>query len=321
MTTCDAVGVAAAAVDVGSNSVRLLVVAADGRRITREMAITRLARGIDRTGSFDPQALATTVDVITGFVATARKFVTDEHLAIAATAAVRDAADRDHFVTAVTAATGVTPWVLSGDQEAAFAFSGAVEVIDADQAVVVDIGGGSTELVVGHRDGGKVVVDASISLQMGCVRMTERHLATDPPTRDERLALALDIAQRLDEAQPIVALDQLGDRYPLVAVAGTATTIGALHLGLAAYDEDRIHGTTVEAGALDVLTRQLVSMNSAQRSQLGPMQPGRHDVIHAGAMVLNSVVRRGGFAEVVISEADSLDGIVAWLRARHRDDQ
>lgn len=299
-----------AAIDVGSNSVRLLVVDARGGRITRQMAITRLARGIDRSGRFDDRAFEDTIAAIVAFTSTAREHAADGNLRIAATSAVRDAADRQRFVTAVWTATGLAVEVLSGEEEAALAFAGAAGAVGANEAVVVDIGGGSTEIVVGRRHPHVDEIVASVSMQMGCVRMTERHLATDPPTRDERLAVALDVAGRLDAIEPAVALKQLGQGWTLVAVAGTATTIGALHLGLDHYDEDRIHGTRVPAAAVSDLAQRLMGMSAAQRQALGPMQSGREDVIHAGALILDAIVRRGGFAEVVISEADSLDGLV-----------
>lgn len=307
----DTRGVPRAAIDVGSNSVRLLVVDADGRRITRQMAITRLARGMDRAGRFDDGAFGATVTVIGEFVATARRHVEDEALRIAATSAVRDAADRERFTDAVHAATGLSVEVLTGAQEAALAFAGAAEAVGADAAVVVDIGGGSTEIVVGHHREDSREVTASVSMQMGCVRMTERHLASDPPTRDERLALALDVAGRLDDVEPTLGLKHLGRDSTLVAVAGTATTLGALHLGLDTYDEDRIHGTRVPSPDLRRIARHLMGLSAAQRRALGPMQSGREDVIHAGALILDAIVRRGGFGDVVISEADSLDGMVA----------
>ncbi|MEX0832150.1 MAG: hypothetical protein WD358_02950 [Nitriliruptoraceae bacterium] len=302
-----------AAIDVGSNSVRLLVIDADGQRIEREMAITRLAKGVDVAGHFDDDAFDATVHVIADFADRARRHAVGDRIRVAATSAVRDAADRDRFVAAVRQACGLHVEVLSGAQEAAMAFAGAIgTVAGVDGAVIVDIGGGSTELIVGSRRAGGIDVDVSVSLQMGCVRMTERHLATDPPTRDERLAMALEVAALLDDADGVIGLSQRAQAgMPLVAVAGTATTMGALHLGLVAYDEDRIHGVVVPSHDVTELAKMLMAMPSHERARLGPMQAGREDVIHAGALILDAVVRRGGFADVVISEADSLDGLAA----------
>jgi len=313
MSAVDQRAVPRAAIDVGSNSVRLLIIDAAGQRIERVMAITRLAKGVDVTGHFDNDAFDATVSVIAEFAERAHHHVARDRIRVAATSAVRDAADRERFVAAVRQACGLDVEVLSGTQEAAMAFAGAIgTVADVDGAVIVDIGGGSTELIAGFRHAGGIDVDASVSMQMGCVRMTERHLATDPPTRDERLAMALEVAALLDEADDVIGLSQRAQAgMPLVAVAGTATTIGALHLGLDSYDEDRIHGVVVPSDDVTQLARMLMAMSSDERARLGPMQAGREDVIHAGALILDAVVRRGGFSDVVISEADSLDGLAA----------
>ncbi|MEX0868689.1 MAG: exopolyphosphatase [Nitriliruptoraceae bacterium] len=315
-----AAGVAVAAVDVGSNSVRLLVVDAEGARIRRELVITRLAQGVDATGHLDDAALARTLDALEGFRDQwTADGVATEHVAIAATSAVRDAADRDRFFAGVQQRTGVAAEVLSGENEAALAFAGAVGAVDATPPVlVVDIGGGSTELIVGDASGAVV---ASVSLQLGCVRSTERWLPTDPPTDTEVTAARTGIDALLDGAYDQlaadaaaagVALDALGD---VVAVAGTATTIAALDLDLETYEEDRIHGTRIPMARVAAHADRLLAIPAAERARLGPMQPGREDVIHAGALVLDRVLERFG-ADVVVSEADSLDGLVATVRAR-----
>jgi exopolyphosphatase / guanosine-5'-triphosphate,3'-diphosphate pyrophosphatase len=301
-----------AAVDVGSNSVRLLVHAADGRRLTREMTVTRLGTGVDRTGHLDDRALARTLETIAGYREIWRRHDVRDRVRIAATSAVRDAADRDRFFEGVRRVAGVDAEVLSGAAEAQLAFVGATGAVEVPRpAAVIDIGGGSTELIVGD-DGG---VAASVSLQLGCVRMTERHLHDDPPRPGQIAAGKAMVAERLDEADITFAAAGacLGDAAALVAVAGTATTLGALHLGLETYEETAIHGVRVPAPALFELTDRLLRLSSAQRARLGPMQPGREDVIQGGALVLAETVARYGFGEVVISEADSLDGLVASL--------
>ncbi len=302
-----------AAVDVGSNSVRLLVLAADGRRITREMTVTRLAAGVDQTGHLDDQALTRTLDTIAVYRDLWREYGVTDRVRIAATSAVRDAEDRDRFFAGVRDVAGVDAEVLSGTQEAALAFAGAIGAVAVERpAAVIDIGGGSTELILGDpRD----TVVGDVSLQLGCVRLTERHLREDPPRREEVRAARSMIVERLDAADEALAAQgvQLRAAAALVGVAGTVTTLGALHLGLDAYEESLIHGAVVPAEDLAALTERLLTMASAERAALGPMQPGREDVIHGGALILAEVVARYGFGSVVVSEADSLDGLAATL--------
>jgi exopolyphosphatase / guanosine-5'-triphosphate,3'-diphosphate pyrophosphatase len=302
-----------AAVDVGSNSIRLLVVDAEGRRLTREMTVTRLGTGVDRTGHLDDAALERSLATIAAYREVWTGFGVDGRVRIAATSAVRDASDRDRFFAGVREVAGIDAEVLSGTQEAALAFAGAARAVEvAGPAAVIDIGGGSTEIVVGEPDG---EVLGSVSLQLGCVRLTERHLHADPPAPEQVRAAERMIAEQFDLADRSLGEQgiDLGDAASLVAVAGTATTLGALHLGLDAYREELIHGVRVPAAALGQLTQRLVAASSAERAALGPMQPGREDVIHGGALVLAAAVRRYGFAEVVVSEADNLDGLVASL--------
>ena len=302
-----------AAVDVGSNSVRLLVLDGDGARRTRIMRITRLAAGVDATGHLDDAALARTLEVIAGYHEVWREHGVTDRVRIAATSAVRDAADRHRFFDGVHAATGVRAQVITGDEEAGLAFAGAVGAVDVPRpTVVLDIGGGSTELIVGDGQG---AVAAATSMQLGCVRVAERHLAHDPPSASELLAARELIETQLDEGTRLLAErgGDLASAQAMVAVAGTATTLGAIHLGLDSYDEDRIHGARLPAEALGELTARLVAMTAAERAKLGAVQPGREDVIHGGALVLQAALARTGLDEVVISEADGLDGLAASL--------
>ena len=301
-----------AAVDVGSNSVRLLIADADGASVHREMRITRLGRGVDEHGHLDDDALASTVEALADFHRQWRAHGVTR-VRIAATSAVRDASDRNRFFEAVHEVTGVDAEVLSGDEEAALAHRGATGAVDVDEpAMVLDVGGGSTELVVGDARGG---VAASVSLQLGCVRLTERLLPSDPPAPEELAAAREEIVARLDEAEARLVASGASPQQPasIVGVAGTSTTLGALHLGLERYDPERIHGTRVPAGVLRDLSVQLCALPAAERAGLGPVKPGREDVIHGGALIVAAVVNRFGFDELVVSEADSLDGLVASL--------
>jgi exopolyphosphatase / guanosine-5'-triphosphate,3'-diphosphate pyrophosphatase len=302
-----------AAVDVGTNSVRLLVVDAEGERLTRELTITRLGQGVDATGSLHPDALRRTLDTLADYRRTWESLGVADRVRICSTSAVRDASNRDDFFAGVRDTTGTDAEVLSGEDEAALAFAGAAGAVDvAAPTAVIDLGGGSTEIVVGDAEG---QVRGAVSLQLGCVRLTERHLRGDPPTGDEVTAAEAYVQARLDEADAALA-DQgapLRDVASLIGVAGTSTTLAALHLGLDAYREEAIHGTRVPAGALSALTEDLLRRTSAERAALGPVQPGREDVLHGGALVLAAVLGRYGFAELVVSEADGLDGAVASL--------
>jgi len=298
-----------AAVDVGTNSVRLLVAEpADGAplaTVERLMTITRLGAGVDATGHLDDAALARTLDCIAGYAERWRQLGA-ERVVISATSAVRDAADRQRFFDGVRARTGVDAIVLSGEEEARTAFRGATAGLAADgPTLVVDIGGGSTELILGERE-----PQAMTSRQLGCVRLTERCLHSDPPSADEIAAARGEIRAELDAAAQAVDLTAAA---ALVGVAGTVTTLGALHLRLERYEPERIHGTRLPTEALTALTERLAAMTVAERAALGPMAPGREDVIVGGALILDEIVRRCGVDEVVVSEADGLDGLALGL--------
>ncbi|TVR34769.1 MAG: Ppx/GppA family phosphatase [Nitriliruptor sp.] len=301
-----------AAVDVGSNSIRLLVVDGDGGRLTRQMAITRLAAGVDATGHLDDAALERSLETISGYRDIWREHGVTDRVRIAATSAVRDANDRDRFFQGVREATGIDAQVITGVEEASLAFAGAARAVDvAMPTAVIDIGGGSTELIVGDDAG----LAGSVSLQLGCVRLTERCLLADPVSAQHLVDARAFIDDRLDEADARLAEQgvDLADAAALIGVAGTATTLAALHLGLGTYEESKIHGSRIPTGALADLSVRLVGLTSGQRAELGPMQPGREDVIHGGGLILAAVLTRYGFDEVVVSEADNLDGLVASL--------
>ncbi len=337
-----------AAVDVGTNSVRLLVADPGGdvalREVERHMRITRLGRGVDATGHLDDGALERTLATIEEYAARARQLGA-QRLRVTATSAVRDASDRDRFFDGVRDRAGVEAEVLSGEEEGATAFLGATATVDAEWPVVVmDIGGGSTELILGsaeptdpsgaQRRGGRGLdmsgaqrrggrgLDMSgaqrrggralqmTSRQLGCVRLTERSLPDDPPTAQQVEAARTFVDAELEAA---AALVDVGSAKTLVGVAGTVTTLGALHLGLDVYEPDRIHGTRLGVDDVSALTERLLSVPSAQRARMGAMAPGREDVIHAGAVILERTMRHFGIGEVLISESDILDGLAMGL--------
>ncbi|WP_278261281.1 Ppx/GppA phosphatase family protein [Nocardia sp. AG03] len=305
-----------AAVDCGTNSIRLLVaeVGADGTLtdVHREMRIVRLGQGVDATGRLAPEAidrtraaLADYVDVMTATGVTRVRMV--------ATSATRDAANRDDFFEMTRAELGqVVPGavaeVITGDEEARLSFAGAVGELasDAGPFVVVDLGGGSTELVVGDENG----VRAAFSADIGCVRVTERCLPGNPPTADEVTA-AREFAQaKLDEAFTKVPVDQV---HTWVGVAGTMTTITAVALDLPEYDSERVHLTRLSLPEVHAVCDRLIAMDHDERAALGPMHPGRVDVIGGGAVITevlaDELARRAGISELVVSEHDILDGI------------
>jgi len=308
-----------AAIDCGTNSIRLLVadvdpVAGTLTDLDRRMEVVRLGQGVDRTGRLAPEALERTLDaarryaaVIEELGATRTRFV--------ATSATRDAQNRDEFVRGVLDALGVEPEVVSGEEEAALSFRGATSTVAALRPgpyVVVDLGGGSTELVLGT-----ATPDAAFSMDVGCVRMTERHLRSDPPTEQEEAAARADVRAALDEAAGVVPL---GRAATLVGLAGSVTTVTAHALGLAAYDRDRIDGAVLTVDQVLAACEDLLHRSRAERAALGFMHPGRVDVIGAGALVWCEVVARvrddvaaagGALTDVVTSEHDILDGI-AW---------
>jgi exopolyphosphatase / guanosine-5'-triphosphate,3'-diphosphate pyrophosphatase len=301
-----------AAVDVGTNSTRLLVADVDGGRavaeLDREMVITRLGKGVDRTGRFDPAALRRTLDVLAGYAATCQRLGVARRRVVA-TSATRDAANRRQFLDGVRRLFGVDAEVLSGAAEAAAAYRGATHDLPGDQrTLVVDIGGGSTELILGRRE-----PEAMLSLDVGCVRLHERHLHGDPPTAAEVAALRADADAHL--ARVTGVLDpSVAER--VVGVAGTITTVTAIGLGLDSYNPRRIHRSALRADEIAAVAEKLAAMTVAERAAIPVMAKGREDVIAAGALLLDELVRTFGFPRVVASETDILDGVLLGLAAR-----
>ncbi|MEV6144231.1 Ppx/GppA phosphatase family protein [Streptomyces sp. NPDC051992] len=304
-----------AAIDCGTNSIRLLVADVDPStgelvELDRRMEIVRLGQGVDRTGRLAPEALERTFAACRQYAA-----VIEEHGArrvrFVATSASRDAENRDEFVRGVLEILGVEPEVISGDQEAEFSFTGATKELAgrdhlAKPYLVVDIGGGSTEFVVGDDH-----VQAARSVDIGCVRMTERHLVrdgvvTDPPAPAQIDAIRADIDAALDLAEESVPLTGAGT---LVGLAGTVTTLASIALGLDAYDSEAIHHSRISFDRVQEITGRLLGSTHAERAAIGAMHPGRVDVITSGALILLAVMKRTGAREVVVSEHDILDGI------------
>lgn len=298
-----------AAFDCGTNSLRVLVADLDAetmheREVLREMRIVRLGEGVDRTGRISDAAMQRVLSAVDDFVAMVR----DADVAavrFCATSAARDAANAADFMAAVRTRVGVEPEVLDGLEEARASYAGATRAITraASPRLVVDIGGGSTELILGDKDGR---VLAEQSLDIGSVRLTERHLHEDPPTDEQVAALVADVDAVLDGCRvPVV------DARTVIGVAGTVTTVAAGVLGLSSYARDAIHHAVLRGDDVAAMVRELVSMPVAARRELGYMHPGRADVIAAGALILERVLRRTTPDTVLVSEHDILDGI-AW---------
>lgn len=296
-----------AAVDCGTNSIRLLIRDLPGEQLHREMRVVRLGEGVDRTGSLSPEALERTRVALVDYAATCSSYRVQK-IRMVATSATRDASNRKAFVELVTATLGVEPEVVSGDEEAALSFVGATADLDPQDGpfLVLDIGGGSTEFVLGTHE-----VEASKSVDIGCVRLTERHLRDDPPSGAQVAAAREDIAAALDV---VVSVVPVGQARTVVGLAGSVTTLAALALGLTEYDPVAIHLSRLSAAEVRALTDQLLSMPRQARAALPVMHPGRVDVIAGGALVLQMGLDRIGADEVLVSESDILDGIAASMK-------
>jgi exopolyphosphatase/guanosine-5'-triphosphate,3'-diphosphate pyrophosphatase len=298
-----------AALDCGTNSLRLLVADVEGSSLTdvvRRMEVVRLGEGVDRTGRLSDEALERTFTTLDDYAAVIASLDVGA-IRMVATSASRDAANRDVFVAGVIERLGVAPEVVSGEEEAGLSFAGATRELRgttrfASPYLVVDIGGGSTEFVLGDDAG----LQGSRSVDIGCVRMTERHLRDDPPTEPQIAAAVADIDAAIDDAATVVRVQ---DARTLVGLAGSVTTVVALALGLEEYDPVRIHHARVSATDVAAITAQLLGATRAERAAMPVMHPGRVDVIGAGALVLDRIIHRCGFDDVVASEHDILDGI------------
>jgi len=308
-----------AAIDCGTNSIRLLIADVDRQRTTlsdvaREMRIVRLGEGVDRTGRLSSAALDRTIGALAEYADLIAR-AAPAAVRMVATSATRDAENSLEFVDRVKEVLGVAPEVVTGDEEALLSFTGATrELVGSALAtagscpppyLVTDIGGGSTEFVLGGPEG----VSGARSVDIGCVRMTERHLHGDPPSATEVAAATADIDSALDVVA--ASLPAAGQARTLVGLAGSVTTVAGIVLGLDSYDAGRIHHSRITAAQTPAVTNALLRQTRAQRAAIAVMHPGRVDVIGAGALVLDRIITRFGFAGVLVSEHDILDGI-AW---------
>lgn len=296
-----------AAIDCGTNTIKLLVgdLAGDPDGVRRESRIVRLGQGVDASGRLTPEALERTFAAVEEYAA----IIADadvEQIRFCATSATRDAENAAEFRAGVQQRLGVEPEVLAGHEEARLAFAGAVRgLVDRlrDPVLVVDIGGGSTELILGTTASGP---DREHSMDIGSVRMTERHLKSDPPTAEEIGECIADVDAVL-ETSPV----DPSEAASIVGVAGTITQLTACLLGLEEYDRERVDKSVIAVADVDAYVERLIAMTVAERKALPSMHPGRADVIGAGGLILSRVLRRTSQASFTVAETDILDGI-AW---------
>ena len=296
-----------AAIDCGTNSIRLLIADIDGsnfQEITRQMEVVRLGQGVDKTGAFHPDAIVRTLAAVDLYAAEIAKRGV-EKIRFCATSATRDATNRALFIDGVKERLGIEPEVIAGEVEAALSFQGATKDFDKSQGpfLVIDIGGGSTEFVFGTDS-----VEAARSMNIGCVRMTERHFTGDQPDPGQIASAIEDIDENIRQAAKSVPITEA---KTVIMVAGTATTIAAAALDLPAYDRYAIHLARVSADRTHQISTELLRESREQRAAHGYMHPGRVDVIGAGSLVLDRILKATGATEFVASESDILDGM-AW---------
>ena len=296
-----------AAIDCGTNSLRLLIADVDGynfREVHRDMRVVRLGQGVDKNKAFAPEAIERTLAVTAEYAALLRSKGV-EKIRFCATSATRDATNRDLFIDDVRDILGIAPEVIPGSEEAALSFLGATKELGQELSpfLVVDIGGGSTEFVLGNTD-----VSAARSVNIGCVRMSERHLTAQPPTAQQVAAAIGDIDAAILDAGSHV---DFSAAQTLIAVAGTATTVAAAALDLIDYDRYAIHLSRIPAAKVHEVAEMFAAMTRDEIAALGYMHPGRVDVITSGSLVLSRVMTLTGAKEFVASESDILDGI-AW---------
>jgi exopolyphosphatase / guanosine-5'-triphosphate,3'-diphosphate pyrophosphatase len=300
-----------AAIDCGTNSLRLLIADIDGnnfREVHRDMRVVRLGQGVDKNKAFAPEAIERTLAVTAEYAAVLRSKGV-EKIRFCATSATRDATNRDLFIEGVREILGIAPEVIPGSEEAALSFLGATKELGQELSpfLVVDIGGGSTEFVLGS-----TAVEAARSVNVGCVRMSERHLTAQPPNAIQIAEAIVDIDAAILDAGSDVDFTAA---QTLIAVAGTATTVAAAALELVEYDRYAIHLSRIPAAKVHQVAEMFAAMTRDEIAALGYMHPGRVDVITSGSLVLSRVMTLTGAKEFVASESDILDGI-AWGLAK-----
>jgi exopolyphosphatase/guanosine-5'-triphosphate,3'-diphosphate pyrophosphatase len=296
-----------AAIDCGTNSTRLLVTDGQGRILERLMRITRLGQGVDAARTLAPEAIERTVAVLCEYRTVMDAFGV-ERVRMTATSAARDALNRAEFFDAAELVVGVRPELLSGLEEGRLSFAGATAELSPDDGpyLVVDIGGGSTEFAVGSSE-----VEGAVSVDIGCVRMTEKFLASDPPAPEELSQAISVVHDYLDDVAREMPAAKGARR--LVGLAGTVTTMAAVEIGLAAYDRNAIHHFVLTRAAAEDVFRTLATESRADRVHNPGLEEARADVIVGGAVVLVAIMRHFDFAECLVSEADILDGLAATL--------
>ncbi len=297
-----------AALDCGTNSIRLLIAeeilgASTFTEISRKMSIVKLGEGVDKNQAFLPDAISRTLSALKVFAAEIAEAQVDQ-IRFCATSATRDAENREEFLIPVAQILGITPEVISGEEEAKLSFLGATHALSKSNGpfLVIDIGGGSTEFVFGVEQ-----VEAARSVNIGCVRMSERHFKNDPPTQSEIEGARIDIRNAIALAAEVVPIK---NAKTLVAVAGTATTVAAAALNLAEYDSELIHLAKISAKETRRVSDWLLTLTRQERADLGYMHPGRVDVIAAGSLVLAEIIEATGHESFIASENDILDGMV-----------
>ena len=296
-----------AAIDCGTNSIRLLIADITNgnfKEVLRTMEIVRLGQGVDQNKTFHPDAIDRTLAAVEKFAGLIKSKGVKK-VRFCATSATRDASNRELFTNGVEQILGVEVEVIPGEQEAALSFIGATKELSQNDGpfLVVDIGGGSTEFVFGNES-----VDSAKSVNIGCVRMSERHLIDQPPSMAQISQAIIDIDIAIAQAAAIVPISEA---KTLVAVAGTATTVAAAALKLEQYDRYLIHLSRISATSVHQVAGMFQSMDKDQIASLGYMHPGRVDVITSGALILSRIMAATGASEFVASESDILDGI-AW---------
>jgi exopolyphosphatase/guanosine-5'-triphosphate,3'-diphosphate pyrophosphatase len=304
------------AIDCGTNSTRLLIAGPGGATVERKMVTTRLGAGVDQHRRLAPDAIARTVAVLADY-----RQILDRHgvtrVRMTATSAARDASNREDFFAPATETIGVRPELLSGEQEGQLSFAGAVAFLDgvelADPYLVADIGGGSSELAVGpapHQGPPRAV--GVRSLDVGCVRLTERYLHSDPPLAQEMEEARHEVRRQLEVA--MAEVPSLAEGRSLIGLAGTVAALAAIEQGLDDYQRDRVHHYRLRRSSVERMLAELAALPAAERSLHPGVEAGRVDIIVGGTIVVAELMAVGGFHECLTSESDILDGLAASLQ-------